>query len=382
LLGCCGAALLLGSAGPAPAAAPAPPVTAFVHPGLLHTQADLARIKDRLRAGESPWREGFEKLRSHPQSQPDYRMRGPFAEVVRGPRESRHIAELEADANAAYQNALLWCLTGNPAHAGKAREIVNDWAATLRKITGHDRHLAAALCGFKLVNAAELLRHSDAGWQAADVARFEALLRTVIEPVIHDFATFANGNWDTACIKTMLASGVFLDDRRLFDRAVDYYHHGTGNGALTHYIINDSGQCQESGRDQQHTQLGLAHLAEACEIAWHQQRDLYGAAGNRLLRGFEYTAKYNLGQDVAFVPHTDRTGKYHAKAISSEGRGRLRAIYELVWNHYERRQPIPAPFTRQAAGKIRPEGAAFGADHPGFGTLLFTLPDEGSTPRP
>jgi hypothetical protein len=74
------------------------------------------------------------------------------------------------------------------------------------------------------------------------------------------------------------------------------------------------------------------------------------------------------------VTYTDRTGKYKATAIAAEGRGRLRPIYEMVWNHYERRQNLPAPFTRQAAERIRPEGSAQSSDHPGFGTLLFSLP--------
>jgi hypothetical protein len=34
-------------------------------------------------------------------------------------------------------------------------------------------------------------------------------------------------------IQTMMAMGVFLDDRTMFGRAVDYYLHGDGNGALS-----------------------------------------------------------------------------------------------------------------------------------------------------
>lgn len=347
---------------------------AFVHPGALHTRADFERIKRMIAHGAEPWKSGFEKLKSHAASQANWRVQGPFANVVRDSRGSRHIAEFDADANAAYQNALMWCLTTNRAHARKAIEILNAWSGTLRGITGHDKELGASLGGFKLVNAAELLQHTDSGWQPQDIAQFERMLRGVLYPVIQNFATFANGNWDTGCIKTMLAMGVFLDDRAMFDRAVDYYRRGSGNGALTHYIINEIGQCQESGRDQQHTQLGIGHLAEACEIAWHQGLDLYGESDNRLLRGFEYTAKYNLGKDVPFAPYTDLTGKNKARQISSDGRGRLRPIYEMVWNHYERRRGVPAPFTREAAEKIRPEGAMRNADHPGFGTLLFSLP--------
>ncbi len=348
----------------------------FRHPGLLHDKDDLARIRERVSKGDEPWKRGFEALRDHPQSRKDWRRRGPFETVVRGPRENMRIAELEQDSNAAYQNALMWCITGDEAHAKKTAEILDAWSSTLREIAGHDKHLAASLCGFKLVNAAELVRRTWRGWDPAAALRFERTAREVIYPLIRDFATFANGNWDTACIKAIAAIGVFCDDREIFDRAVAYYRSGKGNGRLTHYIVNKAGQCQESGRDQQHAQLGLSHLAEACEIAWKQGLDLYGESDNRLLRGFEYTAKYNLGHDVPFEPFTDTTGKYRASAISAEGRGRLRPIYEMVWNHYERRKGLQAPWVRQAAEKIRPEGAAFGADHPGFGTLLWYLPPD------
>jgi hypothetical protein len=42
----------------------------------------------------------------------------------------------------------------------------------------------------------------------------------------------------------------------------------------------------------------------------------------------------------------------------------------MVWNHYINRRDVPAPFTKQIAEKIRPEG--YNADHLGFGTILFT----------
>lgn len=347
---------------------------AFVHPGLLHTRVDLDRMKQVVQQGTEPWKAGFEKLRDHPQSRSDWHLRGPFERVSRGAGQELYRTELVQDGNAAYQNALMWAITGDKAHAQKAVEILNAWSATLKEIVGRDKELAASLCGFKYASAAEILRYTCDGWVPADVQRCETMLKGVFYPVIKDFATFANGNWDTGCIKTMMAIGVFCDDQALFNRAVEYYRTGSGNGRLTYYIINDEGQCQESGRDQSHTQLGLAHLAEACEIAWSQGLDLYGVADNRLLKGFEYTAKYNLGEDVPFAAHRDTTGKYYAQAIATQARGRFRPIFEMVLNHYERRQGMTAPYTKRAAERIRPEGAAFDADHPGFGTLLFTLP--------
>ena len=343
----------------------------FVHPGLLHTRADLDRMKQKLAQKAEPWQGGFEVLRKNSQSQANWRLRGPFAVVTRDPRGSTHLAEFDQDANAAYQNALLWNLTGDETHAQKAVEILNAWSGKLTEINGKDKILGASLGGFKLVNAAELLRHTYRGWAPADIAQCEQLFQRVIRPVIADCAPFANGNWDAGCLKTLFGIAVFCNDRALWQRTQAYYLGGAGDGSLPHYIINATGQCQESGRDQEHSQLGLAHLAEACEIAWHQGVDLYGAADNRLLRGFEYTAKFNLGLEVPFVAATDTTGKYKAKKISADRRGELRPIFEMVWNHFEKRRQLSAPFTKQAAEKIRPEGAAQGADHPGFGTLLF-----------
>ena len=346
----------------------------FIHPGLLHTRADLDYIKQKLVVKDEPWLSAFEKLRTHPHSRLEYRMRGPFETVTRDPHRSIHNDEMATDGNAAYQNALIWCLTGDEAHAKKAVAILNAWGHTLKKIDGHDVQLAAGLYGFKYVSAAELIRHTYPKWEQADIIQFQAMLSNAVYPPIKDFATFANGNWDGACMKTLLAIAVFNEDRALFNRVLEYYQNGSGNGSITHYIVDESGQCQESGRDQTHTQLGLAQLAEVCECAWHQGVDLYGAENNRLLKGFEYTAKYNLGEDVPFKPYTDLTGKLKSKLISPLQRGALRPIFEMALNHYANRKGVAAPFTKQAAEKLRPEGAGFGADEVGFGTLLFWHP--------
>jgi hypothetical protein len=343
----------------------------FVHPGLLHGADDFERIGAHVVKGDEPWKSAFAALADEPHSSAAWRVRGPRARVIRDLRRWNGNTEMVADARAAYQNALMWAIVGDERHAEKAVEILNAWGRTLRSMGGHDVQLAAGLNGFLLVNAAEIMRWTYTEWNPEDVAEFELMLKTAVYTPIKDFATFANGNWDAACIKTMMAIGVFCDDRAMFDRAVEYFYHGAGNGRLTHYVINASGQCQESGRDQQHAQLGLGLLAEACEIGWRQGLDMYGAEDNRLLAGFEYVAKYNLGEDVPFEEHVDVTGKYRATRISPDGRGRLRPIFEMFWAHYHGRLGIDAPYTGQAAERVRPERCGPGADHPGFGTLMF-----------
>jgi len=343
----------------------------FVHPGILHTAADLERMRTKVAAGEQPWLDGFEELKKHPQSSGSYKVKGGFAETGRKP--SVKSTEHENDANAAYQNAMMWAITGEQAHADKAIEIINAWSYTLKRITGKDAILSAGISGVKFAAAAEILRYTDSGWSEKDIAQAESMLTNVYYPVVRNMAAFANGNWALAALQTVIAIGVFTDDQAMFDRGVNWFLNGKDNARLTHYVINEAGQCQESGRDQQHTMLGLGYLSVVAEIAWNQGIDLYSAEDNRILAGFEYTASYNLGNNVPFEETTDTTGKYHHTKISSQGRGNFsgRPIFEMVYNHYKNRRGMDCPFTEQVVKKTRKEGAGFKGDHIGFGTILF-----------
>lgn len=350
-----------------------PQTGTLLHPGMLHSQTDLHRMRNAILARHEPIFSGFEIFRQHPNSQATYAMRGPADTIGRNP--TVHVDIFDSDANAAYQCALMSCLTGEAAYATISKQILNAWTRTLQSITGADAVLCAALGGFKLLNAAELIRHSNAGWSPSEIQTAATCFRQVFLPVLRNYAPFANGNWDTAAIKCKMAIGIFCDDLAVVDESLRYYLNGCGDGSLAHYIF-PGGQCQESGRDQQHTQLGLAHMGDVCEMAWNQGWDLYAALDNRLLEGFEYTAKYNSGFDVPFTPDQDQTGKYSHSVISP--RGPLRPVYEQIYNHYARRKGLPAPYTQKAAEKLRPEGAANGADHPGFGTLLYSRTKEDS----
>jgi guanyl-specific ribonuclease Sa len=345
----------------------------FVHPGLLHSREDLERMKKAVANKEEPIYSGYQIFIQNPASQHTYKMQGPMAMVGRNPTVGQGV--YDSDANAAHQNAVMWAITGDTAYARKAKQLVNAWSSTLKSITGRDAVLMAGLGPFKMVNAAEILRYTNAGWSDADIKQTEKHFKEVIYPVLKDFAPFANGNWEAAAMKTVMAIGVFCNDRDIYESALCYYVNGRGNGRLTYYVISEEGQIQESGRDQGHTQLGIGMLAECSEIAWHQGLNLYGYANNRLLKGFEYVAKFNLGNEVPFTEWLDRTGKYHHTTIARQDRGPLRAVYEQVYYHYANRMGLDVPFTKQAAEKVRPEGPGKpGADHPGYGTLFYTKP--------
>jgi hypothetical protein len=344
----------------------------FVHPGLLHSREEIEFVKSKIRAGESPWKEAWSALRRHALSRLDRDPR-PRADVVRGPYNRPNLGanEFMEDAAAAYSQALQWCLTERAEHAERSIAILNAYAATLRSVGGHDARLLTGMAGIKYLNAAELLRHTYDGWAEADQGRFEKLLRDVLYPVIENFYPTANGNWDASMIQTMMAMGVFLDDRALFDRAVDYYLRGRGNGAISRYL-NEFGECQESGRDQSHTQMGLGYLGCAAEIAWKQGVDLYAAFDNRLLAGYEYTAKYNLGHDVPYESYQSVGGRYHYKVISAKSRGRFSSIYERVYRHYHGRRQLEMPYTKQVIEKNRPERWQF--EFASWATLMHAEP--------
>jgi len=349
---------------------------AFVHPGILHNTDDLERIKQIVATQKQPGIGSYLLLKALPTASANYAMKGPFEKIARDGVDGSTKSAFEQDFNAAYYNALMWSITGEEAHAQKAIAIINAYSNKLKAITGsNDNDLLAGLSAFPLANAAEIMRYSYTKWTPAEIAQCEQMLRNVfVKQLMHFFTkpAYTNGNWGAAAIKSMMALGIFLNDHALFDNAVTFFYNGVDNGALNNYIVTKEGQCQESGRDQQHTMLGIGCLAEACEVGFKQGLDMYSAFDNKLLKGFEYTASYNLGNTVPYVQWKDITGKYSQwTIISTMGRGAFRPVFELAYNAYAIRKKIPMPYTKQVLEKARPEGPAPYNDNAGLGTLLF-----------
>ncbi len=375
LLLAAGAGALPALALPAPARAGAAPF-AFTHPGLLHTAADLARMRDAVAAQAAPQYAGYQALAAHPRSSASYAVAntGQISSWGRGP--SNHMNQAVADSAAAYQNALMWCVTGERAHADKARDILNAWSASLTAVTGADGPLGAGLQGFKFANAAELLRHSGYdGWADADIAACEESFLRVWYPSVSGYMLYANGNWDLTAVQTILAIGVFCEDRTLVEDALRFAAAGAGNGSVLGRIVTDEGQGQESGRDQGHEQLAVGLLADAAQVAWNQGVDLYGFADHRILANAEYAARYNLGDDVPFTPDLDRTGKYLKQTVSDKARGAFPPIYAMLHAHYAGVRGLSAPYTGQVVAR-GVEGS--NDDLPSFGTLTYA----GAAPVP
>ena len=147
----------------------------FNHPGLFHSQNDLDRMREAVKAKEEPIFSGFKILQESLHSKSNYKMQGPFPEWGRAP--NIRAGEARNDAKAAYENALMWSITGDKEHAKKAIQIINAWANTLKKVSGIDGVLAAGIQGVKFANAAEILRYSDSGWSEQEAKNVKSHLR-------------------------------------------------------------------------------------------------------------------------------------------------------------------------------------------------------------
>jgi hypothetical protein len=362
----------------------------FQHPGMLHRQADLQRMRDSVKAEAEPWLAGWKRLIANPHSKSTYAA-NPVDTVYRGTGSPENYSRLYNDAAAAYALALRWHVSGDTSFARAGVEVLNAWSARLKKIDGStDRYLAAGIYGYQIANAAELLR-GYSGWRRDDFDRFKNMMLTVFYPINHDFLVRHNNacishywaNWDLCNMASMISIGILCDNRAIYDEAVEYFKHGGGNGSIANAVWflhpGGLGQWQESGRDQGHSLLGPALLGAFCEMAWNQGDDLYGYDDNRFLKGCEYVAKYNLGDSVPYQPYAT-CDPVRQDTIAPASRGGLRPAWELVYNHYVHRRGLSAPYSQAYAAKMRPEGGggdygpnSGGYDQLGYGTLTATL---------
>jgi hypothetical protein len=366
----------------------------FTHPGILHTQTDLDRIKVKVNAGAQPWKSGWDKLVTNSYAQKTYAP-NPQDTVCCGNvcPHGETFMPLARDCAAAYQNALRYRISGDTAYANAAIRVLNAWSSKLVIINGDSNAgLRAGLYGYQLAAAAELMRGYD-GWSGADFERFKLMMRSRFYTISSDFLKRHNNtcfdhywaNWDLANMSTIIATGVLCDDTAIFNEAVNYFKNGLGTGQVDRLCNNlyegepVLGQGQESGRDQGHATLCISLVGAFCQIAYNQGEDLFAFKNNKVLALCEYTAKYNLGNDVPWTNYTNCEKKAMTE-ISSSGRGNIRPCWELIYNHYSRIKGVYAPWSKMFADSLRPEGGgghyggnSGGFDQLGFGTLTCTL---------
>ncbi len=278
---------------------------------------------------------GFAMNAADVQAQTTYKMAGPYEVVARDGEHRATKGGSERDMHTAWDCAR----TGE---TDKALEIINAYATTLQRFDGHDAPLCTIQAYWLVRAMTEAKAHQTPEWTA--------MIRRAILPLMEQFeadSPYANGNWGAIVNRCRMACAIFLEDSALYRAAIDYHLNANDNGALPRYI-GQTGQCQETGRDQAHVQLGLGALCDICEMAWAQGDDLWGALDNRLMKGLEYTARYNLGHDVPFETWQDCTGLYcDWTEPGAMQRGRIRCIYDAAYKHYTTVKGLKMPYTKK-----------------------------------
>jgi len=278
---------------------------------------------------------GFAMNAADVQAQTTYKMAGPYEVVARDGEHRATKSGSERDMHTAWDCAR----TGE---TDKALEIINAYATTLQRFDGHDAPLCTIQAYWLVRAMTEAKAHQTPEWTA--------MIRRAILPLMEQFeadSPYANGNWGAIVNRCRMACAIFLEDSALYRAAIDYHLSANDNGALPRYI-GQTGQCQETGRDQAHVQLGLGALCDICEMAWTQGDDLWGALDNRLMKGLEYTARYNLGHDVPFETWQDCTGLYcDWTEPGAMQRGRIRCIYDAAYKHYTTVKGLKMPYTKK-----------------------------------
>ncbi|MGN6504043.1 MAG: discoidin domain-containing protein [Tepidisphaeraceae bacterium] len=373
------------------AAAATADVTSLLHTGLLNTDADYARIAEKINEGLHPWIDDWNVLIANSHAQLTYTPH-PVQILIRGTTSlgPENYSRAYNDAAAAYQTALRWKITGDTRYADKAIQILNAWGSTCTQVTGDSNSaLASGLYGYQFAIAGEMMRNYT-GWAAADFTQFKSMMTNAFLATTNQFLSTHWGaasdhywaNWDLCNIAAKMAIGVLTDSAATYNDAVNYFKSGVGNGNINNGLVflhpGKLGQWQESGRDQGHNTLGIPLLAAIAQIAWNQGEDLYSYNDNAILAATEYVAKYNLNNDVPYVTYAN--SDVVQPVISSASRGTLRAGFETIYNHYANIAGIAAPYTAQYAATLRPDGGggnygttSGGFDQLGFDTLTDTL---------
>lgn len=389
-----------------------PPSTPMKHVGALHTQEDFDRIKSKLAANAEPWVSGWNKLTANWHAQTTY-VANPTVKLIRGGNsaeepEPDNYSRAMNDVAAAYQLGLRWKISGDTTYARAAVNILNAWAATCIKLTGNSNvALGAGIYGYQFAVAGELLRDFN-GWQEADFAKYQQWMLNVFYPVNYGFLSghfgchpeHAWSNWDLCNMASAMAIGILTNNRGIYNYVINYYQRGLGNGNNFKTIFHvfpgaDStmAEMQESGRDQGHCTLSLALLTTVCQLAWNQGDDLWGFRNNIVLKASEYVAKYN----IAFLSVPYQQYSWHEgdpwtgcgvktsllPEIGSGGRGQVRPMWAMIYNHYAKIKNVSASnvfYTALGQQKAQPEGGggdyggnSGGFDQLGFGTLLYSL---------
>ena len=404
----------------------------FVHPGGLHTQEDFDRIKDLLAKGDPTITAAVKVLTQAAYAQSTAGT-SPVQTIVRGGGKGENYINAARGATIAYQNALVWKITGNKANASHAINVLMQWANTTKGIGGDSNYaLAAGLYGYQFAQAAELLRDYE-GWAPERFEQFRQWMLQVWYPSAMGFLRGRNGtwenvgrwwqapghywsNWGLCNALCVMSIGVLCDDVFIYNQGLSYMKYdqvGTFTDPRTaNPILNDGltefmgnlvvtvtntpanlkassygtiGQMQESGRDIGHATMAAGLAIDIAHMAWNQGDDLFSFMDNHLAAGIEFVAAQT--QNIEGLPWTNykygTNGIYYTDnrcwTMTGPALGnQIRPYWGTVIGHYQGVLGKDMPYSEMAYANLiknGPDGGGQGStsggyDHLGYSVLM------------
>jgi hypothetical protein len=358
----------------------------FVHPGVFVGRAQLDFVKAKVAASQEPWTAAYNKVKSSSFSSLS-RNPSPVPTVACGPSIQTGCDQILNDAAAAYHDALIWYYSGDSRYAQKAIQHMNAWSATLTEIkwdgtnTYNRGKLTAGWSGANWVRAAEIIRYSNAGWSATDIAQFERMLKNIFLPRVIDGWTGGGFNWMTTFADLTVDIGVFTNDRAVFDNGIDDWRrmvrahmHLTSDGPVTvpaeltgvsktpaiywHMgsLANPTwvnGQTQETCRDLGHNAMGISSAIYTAETARLQGLDLYGEQATRLRAVLETQSLLVRLKKAADAGGAQIPSTYCGGTIIWGGDG-YRQTGDVALNEFAGRRGLSMPELSALVNQIRP----------------------------
>ncbi|WP_069767477.1 alginate lyase family protein [Streptomyces sp. LUP30] len=298
--------------------------TAFVHPGVAVSRAQLDFVRDKVNAAAQPWKGAFDQLLASKYADLN-RTPAPRAVVECGSYSNPNhgCTDEREDALAAYTDALAWYVTRDERYAKKAIALMDAWSGVIKDHTDSNAPLQTGWAGSTWPRAAEIVKYTYSGsW--TNSGRFAAMLRDVYLPEVINGSN-SNGNWELSMTEAAIGISVFLEDRTSYDKAMAKFRART---AAYVYLASDgelpktvpgqnlntrekivaywqgqgtfvTGLTQETCRDLTHTGYGISAISHVAETSRIQGQDLYGTdVGERLRQALGFQARYQLGAAV------------------------------------------------------------------------------------
>lgn len=398
--------------------------TGFRHPGLLHSEEDFQKIKERIAANDEQTLAALERLKTAPGVAGNWG--GDWAvneHISRGISGQENYMNAYRNAARAYQLALLWKITGDTGYGDAAKNLLNAYRIWNKSLGGNtNMSLIPGFIGYQFCNAAEIMRDYP-GWSKEEFELFKQYMIDVWFTLAQDFLErrhdtvwreqnwyHYHSNWGAGNALFCVSLGVLCDLPDIYNYGMYWTKQGPGNESTLVTSFSEaafnSGLCgygwgvmpwfhrdargplgyfaqmQESGRDQGHAMAGLGLLSYTLQTAYNQGDNAFcnlnnsrvpGKVGSTMVAAAaEYVAAYNTGVDD--LPYTTN---WWMGALNATGRGQWRPIWQLFINHYQNRMGIPMKYCsiKKAEIGIEGGGGAYGTnsgayDHTGFGDLM------------